>query len=361
MSFFVPFLFSFFACLLLVPLTILVAKKYGFVDNPKKHMHPAIIHSKTLPRAGGLPIFLSTTLSAILFLPISQKIIGILIGGLILVTIGLIDDKYDIKSRYKLAAQVLAAIIVVAGGIGISFLPNPLSALNGQGYEVLRLDTLRIAFDFMGRHSVLLLADLIAVFWIVWVINMVNFSSGVDGQMPGIVFVVMMVIFASTLRFIGSDPSQVIVSNLALIGAGATLGFLVFNFYPAKIFPGDSGSYFLGFLVATCAILSGAKMGTAILVMAVPLTDGVFTIIRRTLTGSSPFTGDKKHLHHRLLEVGFSQRQITLFYCLACAILGAAALWLHAIEKLFAGLVVLVIILGVLVWLNMNLSQKLRR
>ncbi|MBI3341504.1 undecaprenyl/decaprenyl-phosphate alpha-N-acetylglucosaminyl 1-phosphate transferase [Candidatus Curtissbacteria bacterium] len=188
-----------------------------------------------------------------------------------------------------------------------------------------------------------------------------NFSSGVDGQMPGILFIAMMVIFASTLRFIGNDPSQLVVSNLSLIVAGATLGFLIFNFHPARIFPGDSGSYFLGFMVAVCAILSGAKVGTAILVMAVPLTDGVFTVIRRIATANSPFTGDKKHLHHRLLEIGLGQTQITLFYCFVCAILGAAALWLHAVQKLFALVVVVTIILGALVWLNTNLSPKLRK
>lgn len=146
-----------------------------------------------------------------------------------------------------------------------------------------------------------------------------------------------------------------------MIGAGSTLGFLVYNFYPAKIFPGDSGSYFLGFLIAVVAIISGAKIGTAILVMLVPLIDGVFTILRRIAQGKSPFSGDRKHLHHRLLELGWGQRRIALFYWLLCAILGAAALFLASSEKVLAGFVIAVVILGGLIWLNMNLPQKAQK
>lgn len=361
MTFLLPFLFSLLLTLILIPLSIKFSNKFGLVDNPKSHKHPAILHSKIMPRAGGLPIYVATLVSSLVFLPMSQKLIGILLGGLVVTGVGALDDKYDLRSRTKLIAQILGAFIVVASGVGIAFIPNPISAIIGNGYEVIRLDSWRIAFDFFGNHSVLVLASLTALFWIVWVINMVNFSSGVDGQMPGIVFVTLLVIFAATLKFLGTDPDQIIVSKLSLIGAGATLGFLLFNFYPARIFPGDSGSYFLGFLIAVCAILSGAKVGTAMLVMSVPLIDGVFTIIRRLATKKSPFTGDRKHLHHRLLELGWNQREVALFYYIVCVILGAVALRLAAIEKLFAGIVIVVIILGALLWINMNLYRTGRK
>ena len=143
-----------------------------------------------------------------------------------------------------------------------------------------------------------------------------------------------------------------------MAGVGATLGFLIFNFYPAKIFPGDSASYFLGFLVAVLSIASGAKVGAAILVMAVPLIDGVFTVIRRIAQRRSPFLGDRGHLHHRLLEIGWGQRRVALFYWLLCAILGAIALSLTSVEKLFAGLIVAIIVLGGLLWINMSLLLK---
>ncbi len=347
-----PFLAAFLISAVLTPVAIVFAKQYGFVDDPKRRKHPALLHKNIIARAGGLPIYLATLLVSFAILGITKALVGIFLGGLVLVLVGLLDDKRDLSSFVKLLAQILAAGVVVASGIGISFITSPLGG-------ILRLDTIRIAFSLFGPHSVVLFADIFALFWIVWVINMVNFSTGVDGQMPGIVFIALIVIFAASMRF--SDPGQQVVSNLALIGAGATLGFLIYNFYPAKIFPGDSGSYFLGYLVAVVAILSGAKVGTAILVMAIPLIDGVFTILRRIASGRSPFLGDRAHLHHRLLALGWGQRRIALFYWLLCAILGAVALSLASFEKLFAGVVVATIVLGGLLWLNMNLPQKVQK
>jgi len=363
MSLFLSFAIAFLLSLILTPITMLAAQRYGFVDDPKKHKHPAILHKKIVPRAGGLPIFFAFSISALFLIGFSKPLFGIILGGLILVTVGIIDDKHDLSYRWKLLAQIAAAAVVVFAGVGITFITNPLHILGPVNFslnEIIRLDTLRIAFNFFGQHSILLLADVFALFWIFWVINMVNFSSGVDGQMPGIVLVTLLVLLLASLRFAG-DPGQLVATKLTVIGMGATLGFLIFNFYPAKIFPGDSGPYFLGFLVAVLAILSGAKVGTAILVMAVPLIDGVFTIIRRIVSGKSPFIGDKKHLHHRLLELGWGQRRIALFYWALCAILGAAALSLNSAGKVFAGVVIAVIILGGLVWLDMNLPQKAQR
>ena len=361
MIFLIPFLAAFVLCLLLTPLTIILASKLGLVDDPGARAHPASLHKRIIPRAGGLPIFLAVVLVGAAILAPSQKILGIFLGGLILVALGLLDDKYDLPVLPKLAGQMLAAGVVVASGVGIDFITNPFLLFDSSGLglgNVIRLDSWRISFHFLGAHSIVVWADLFAFFWIVWVINMVNFSSGVDGQMPGIVLVALVVIFAASLRFFPADQNQLVVGQLATMAAGATLGFLLFNFYPAKIFPGDSGSYFLGFLVAVCAILAGARVGTAILVMAVPLIDGVFTVIRRVASGKSPFLGDRKHLHHRLLELGWGQRRIALFYWLLCAILGAVALLLPSASKLFAGVVVSVVVLGGLLWLNMNLPQK---
>lgn len=359
MNFILPFVISFGLSFILTPVVIFFAKKYNFVDDPKQRDHPAVLHKNAIPRAGGLPIFLAFAASALLLVPFSQKLLGIILGALVLVVVGVVDDKLDLKSLHKFAAQILAALVVVASGIGISFITNPFHWFGAS--EVVRLDTLRFVFDFFGTHSIVILADLFAIFWIVWVINMVNFSSGVDGQLPGIALVALLVIFAASLRFFPSDPSQLIISKLAIIGAGATLAFLFYNLNPAKIFPGDSGSYFLGFLIATLAIASGAKVGAAILVMAVPLVDGVFTVLRRIAQRRSPFLGDRGHLHHRLLAIGFSQVQVALFYWLLCAILGAIALLLPALEKLFAGAIVAIIILGGLLWLNMNLPQKAQK
>lgn len=359
MSLFLSFLIAFGSCLLLVPITIQLATKFGLVDDPQKRKHPALLHSKITPRAGGMPIFIAFAVTAIIFIGLSKELTGILLGGAILVLTGILDDKYDLKTSHKFAAQILAALIVVASGVGISFITNPLNIIGGLGLgEVIRLDTFKITLNILGVHSIYILADIFALFWIVWVINMVNFSAGVDGQLGGIAFIVLFVILAVSLRFSVGDPTQITISKLAASGMGATLGFLIYNFAPAKIFPGDSASYFLGFLIAVLSILSGAKIGAAILVMAIPLIDGGFTIIRRIAERKSPFLGDRKHLHHRLLELGWSTRKVALFYWLLCAILGAAALTLSANQKLYAAILVAIIILGGLLWLNMNLQIK---
>lgn len=352
------FLISFGLSYFLVQVSIRLAVQFGFVDNPKKRSHPATLHKKITPRAGGVPIFLAFALASILLIPFSKKLFGIMLGGGLLTFVGLLDDKYDLKTSYKLLAQVLAALVVVASGIGITFITNPFNIVGvGAADSVIRLDQLRFIFNFIGYHSILVWADLFAVFWIVWVINMVNFSAGVDGQLGGIALVVLFVIFAASLR-LGADPAQSIVTKLAIVGAGATLGFLINNMHPARIFPGDSGSYFLGFLIAVLAILAGARVGTALLVMAVPLIDGVFTVVRRIAEGRSPFLGDRKHLHHRLLEIGLTQTQVSLFYWLLCAILGAIALTLPAEGKVFAAVFVGIIVLGALVWINTGLQKE---
>ena len=228
--FFWPFSTAFILCLILTPIVAKIAQKYNLVDDPKKHKHPAILHKRVTPRAGGLAVFLAFLITSLIFLEPSKQLIGILAGGALLIAIGIADDKLDLAGSTKLPFQFLAALLVVGSGVGIAFITNPLSliGLAGPGSEVIRLDTIRIVFDFFGKHSILLWADIFAVIWIIWVINMVNFSSGVDGQMPGIVLIALLVLFASTFRFGMENSSQTVVQQLALAGMGATLGFLIF-------------------------------------------------------------------------------------------------------------------------------------
>ena len=201
MTVILSFLLALGLSLILTPAIISLAKKYKLVDDPRRRPHPATIHKRIIPRAGGVAIFLAFLITALLTLPMSQKLLGVILGGLILIAVGIIDDRRDLKSYWKILAQILAALIVVGSGIGISFITNPFSllGLTNASMDVIRLDEYRIFFDFFGPHSIIILADLFALFWIVWVINMVNFSSGVDGQMPGIVLITLMVIFAASL------------------------------------------------------------------------------------------------------------------------------------------------------------------
>ncbi len=347
---FLGFLFAFSVTLVATPIVIKLAFKYGFVDDPKKHKHPAILHKKVIPRAGGLAVGIGIIATILLFVPINKQVIGIIIGSVIAVLVGILDDKYDLNPYLRFLSNFLIAAVVVLSGIGISFVTNPFGG-------VIRLDEFIIRFDFFGPHSIVVLADIFAILWIVWVMNMLNWSKGVDGQLAGIAAVGFVVLGIVSLRFAENDQSQVIVASLAFIAAGAALGFLPFNWHPAKIFPGYS-STILGFLIAVLSIMSGAKVAIAILAMAVPLLDGVFTIFRRLLIKKSPFWGDKKHLHHHLMRLGWGHRKISLFYWTVCAILGLIALTTSGIEKLFAGLLVFCVIMASILWINLIIWSK---
>ncbi len=347
---FLGFLFSLSVTLCVTPLVIKFATKYGFVDDPTKHKHPAILHKKIIPRAGGLAIGIGIVLAIFVFAPINKQIIGIILGSIIAIIVGVLDDKYDLNPYLRFFSNFLIAIIVVLSGIGISFITNPFGG-------VFRLDELIVRFNLFGPHSIIILADIFAILWIVWVMNMLNWSKGVDGQLAGIAAVGFIVLGITSLRFAENDPSQITVALLAFIAAGASLGFLPFNWHPAKIFPGYS-STILGFLIAVLSIMSGAKVVIAVLAMAVPLLDGLFTIVRRLLMKKSPFWGDKRHLHHHLMRLGWGHRKISLFYWTVCAILGLIALTTSGIEKLFAGLLVFSVITAAILWINLIIWSK---
>lgn len=342
-----PGAISFLITAITVPPTILLAKTLKLLDNPKIRPHPAHIQKRIVPRAGGLTIFLGIAIAALIFLPFTKTLWGILISILLLLIVGLFDDRYHNFSPYlRLLVQFATGAIAVGSGIGIRFITNPLGG-------IIHLDS---------SPSVTLFASLLAVIWIVWVMNMINWSKGVDGQMPGIITIAALILgFLSLKLGILNDPTQINVAKLSFITAGAAFSFLLFNWYPAKIFPGFSGSTILGFMIAVLSILSGAKLATAGLVLLIPATDFAYTFFRRILNGKSPVWGDREHLHHKLLEKGFSHQKISLFYILGSAILGAAALSLSSHGKLFAALLVGTIILGSILWLNFFGALSKRR
>ncbi len=335
MDFLLPATISFLITILAIPPTIKFAKKFNLIDNPKTRPHPAHTQTRTVPRAGGLAIFFALFLTILIFTPLQKTTLGILGGLVILVTVGILDDKYRNLSPYlRLLSQFIAAGIFVSSGAGIHFITSPLGG-------ILRLDSIKYLPEIFG------------LIWIVWVMNMINWSKGVDGQMPGIVIVSAIILGLLSLKLqVLQDLSQVNLARLSFITAASSFGLLLFNWYPAKIFPGFSGSTILGFMIAVLAILSGAKLATALLVLLIPATDFGFTFIRRILQGKSPVWGDRGHLHHKLLEAGFTHRQISLFYILGSVILGAAALSLSSSGKLFAASLVALVILGSILWLN---------
>lgn len=345
-----PLLSSFIIAVVVTPLVGRLATKFGFVDDPKTHKHPAILHKRIIPRAGGLALYLAIIPVSFLFLPFEKKLVGIALGASVATIVGVLDDKYDLSPYLRLFSNFLVAAITVGAGIGISAITSPFGG-------VIRLEELRITFDFFGPHSIIVWADLFALLWIAWVMNMINWSKGVDGQMPGIAAIVAFVLGVLALRFFPTDATQVQFAELAFLTAGASLGFLVFNFHPAKIFPGYSATV-VGYLIAVLAILSQAKVGTALLILSVPALDAIFTIGRRLATGKAPVWADRGHFHHRLLKLGWTQRQVALFYWGICAILGAISLYLKATEKLFAISTIAVVLLGAILWINLQIKKE---
>ncbi len=338
-----PLITAFLITVIATPLSLFFLKKYNIVDDPKKHKHPAMLHNKPIPRGGGIPLFIGVLVASIIFLPLSKIIIALFFASFVSLVIGILDDKYDLSPYLRFVVNIICASFVVYMGADIPFITNPFGG-------ILYLNNFQIPF-WQGT-TITFLSDLIAVIWIVWVMNMLNWSKGVDGQMPGIVAISAIIIGVLSLRFSPLDQTSTIAATLSFIIAGASLGFLVFNFYPAKIFPGY-GATAIYLLLAVTSILSSAKLATAILVMGVPMTDGLFTITRRIMSGKSPFWHDKKHLHHLLLSLGFSQKRVALFYWVVSAILGTLSLVLSSKGKLFAIIMLVILVGGALLFLHL--------
>lgn len=343
-----PFLTSFLLTIIAVPISLHFLKKYKVVDDPKKHKHPAILHKIPIPRGGGIPYFIGIFLASLVFLSFTKVVIAAFIAAFISLFVGVIDDKYDISPYKRFIVNILCAVLVVYFGANIPFITNPLGG-------ILFLDKIQI--PFLNTTLISFFPYLIAVLWIVWVMNMLNWSKGVDGQMPGIVAISAIVIGLLSLRFSIVDQSSITAATLSFIIAGASFGFLIFNFYPAKIFPGY-GATSIYLLLAVVSILSSAKLATAILVMGIPMTDGVFTILRRILSGRSPFWHDKKHLHHLLLEMGLGHRGVALFYWIISGLLGSLALILSSKEKMFAIIMLVILAFGGLLFLHYLLRRS---
>ncbi|KKQ23356.1 MAG: UDP-N-acetylmuramyl pentapeptide phosphotransferase/UDP-N-acetylglucosamine-1-phosphate transferase [Candidatus Roizmanbacteria bacterium GW2011_GWC2_37_13] len=340
-AFFLSFLFALMAT---VP-TIYLAKRLNLVTDVKKRLHPAHTHKGIIPRGGGVPIFLSILLTTIILLPLSKIIIGILLSCFLLVILGLLDDHGDISPYFRFFANLLISAVVIGFGLGIPYISNPFGG-------VIRLDAWQVTINIFGTHSIWILADFLAIIWLTWTTNMVNWSKGVDGQLPGFVAITAIFLGILSQRFTVHDISVQSVAIFSFIVAGAYLGFLPFNFYPQKIMPGYGGGALAGFLLGIISILSFGKIGTAVLVLSVPMIDAVYTILRRLKKGKSIFRSDWGHFHHRLLEIGWGKRRIAIFYWLISLILGISSLFLKGIEKLAAFVMIGIVLLFFIVIIN---------
>lgn len=289
--------------LIITPSVIKLAFRFGAVDRPNARK----VHEKIMPRMGGLAIFAAFILPTLYALRFNHQFIGLIVGSLVILVLGIVDDLRELSPKVKLAGQLVAAVILIASGTKVERLTNPFSP------EMIQL----------GMFSIP-----VTIFWIVGVTNAVNLIDGLDGLAAGI-----SAITAATLGIVAfvKDPA---ITLVAFILVGAILGFMKYNFNPARIFMGDSGSLFLGYLLSGLAIMGLAKSATVfslfipVLVLGVPILDTVFAIVRRIINNQPIFQADKAHLHHCLLASGLSHRQAVLVIYAIHGTLSAAAILL---------------------------------
>ncbi|HAU99308.1 MAG: UDP-N-acetylmuramyl pentapeptide phosphotransferase/UDP-N-acetylglucosamine-1-phosphate transferase [Microgenomates group bacterium GW2011_GWF2_45_18] len=324
---------------LITPLVITLYRSQGWVDDPKKSKHPKVVHLTSVPRGGGIAIYLGMFFVSLFVLPWNPVIVSIFSGATILAILGFLDDLHDLNPYFRLTVLIVPALIVVLSGITMRFVSNPF----GEGV----------------LHLIPWVANVFAVVWIIWNMNIVNWSKGLDGQMPGFVSIAAGIIALLSLRF-SADPSQHSVTLLACIVSGGFLGFLFWNMYPQKIMPGFGAGTLAGFFLAILSMMSGAKVATALLVLAIPMIDATFVILRRLIHRKSPVWGDRGHLHHRLLDLGWSKRQVALFYWITTALLGMISLQLNSQQKFYTILAVILLFGGFVAWITLFFSSSNR-
>lgn len=340
-----PFLITFITAFLISPLIIYLYKKNNWLDDPEKEKHAKKTHQNPVPRGGGLVIFFAVFLSSIIFLNYDSYLIAIMSSALLLTIVGFIDDIFDISPYIRILTGFLAALIVVGAGIGIAYVTNPFGA------GVIHLDQPQLTLTILGEtKNIWVLADIFALIFILWNMNIVNWSKGVDGQMPGFVSIALIFVGILSTRFL-DDPSQFNTSYLSFIVSGAFAGLLVWNFYPQKIMPGYGAGSLAGFFLSVLAILSGAKVATVLMVLGVPTADAIFTITRRILAGKSPFWGDRGHMHHKLIDVlKWGKRRVAIFYWTCSLLLGVLSLYLNTLGKLITMIIVFTMVFSFLIW-----------
>lgn len=291
---------------ILTPIVKKIAKHFNIMDIPKDNRR---IHKKPIPLIGGLAIYIAF-ITVIILKPgsLSREEIGILIGATIITIGGLIDDKFDLKPWQKILFQLAAALSLVFTSVSIQNFTNPLV----DGNSLIKIGYLSIPFT---------------IIWVIGITNAINLTDGLDGLAAGIT-----IISSITILIIALLNNQYEAAILSGVFIGSVAGFLPYNYNPASIFMGDTGSQLLGFMLAAISIQGATKtaaafaIGVPILALGLPIYDTLFAIVRRRINGVPMMQGDRGHIHHRLLDMGLTQRQVVLVMYLITAILGGIAI-----------------------------------
>jgi len=359
----IPFLLAFLLSVIITYIVRKIAIKHQIFDQPALSPERKV-HKKPTPLLGGAAIFFSVLIVTAGYTFFTDRVlggymlpkylVGILIAGALLMIGGFLDDKYNLKPVKQIIWPILACFSIIAVGIGINYITNPLGG-------VLYLDTVKIKIFTLNNlpYYFVIFADIFAFCWLMGMMYTTKFLDGLDGLVSGITTIGAFVLFFLSLN---QEVAQPETALLAIILAGSAFGFLLFNFHPAKIFLGEGGSLFTGLMLGVLAIISGAKIATALLIMGIPILDVVWVIVRRLFfEKKSPFsTADKKHFHFRLLDIGLSHRQTVLFLYLVSILFGGVALFLGGQQKMIAlfALLGIMIFLGVLVVLLYRRKKK---
>jgi len=321
----ISFLLAFFGTIFVR----LFASRLHVVDDPKKHEKK--IHKLPIPLLGGVSIFFAFLVCVVLamnFTPLlfGGKIvfwhyIGFLLGAFVLMIGGYLDDRFDLPPEFAILSPVLATLITIAFGINIEKITNPFGG---------------IIFLSFWQSNILVFV------WLLLVMYTTKFLDGLDGLATSVTSVGVLMILLLSLTAAYFQPD---VALLAVIVLGAQLGFLFWNIHPASIFLGEGGSTLVGYFIGMLAIISGGKLATALLVLGIPLIDLCWVIARRFRRGGMAkiFIGDRKHLHHRLLDLGWEQTQIVLLYVCVASMFGVLTLFLQSQQKLVAMMLLLLI------------------
>ncbi len=329
------FLVSLTLAVLLTPLVRILMRHFMIEDEPRDEKRK--IHKEKVPLGGGLAIFLSFFLVLlVIFLTtdhIGQNIapkhlLGLFLGGLVLMIVGVLDDKYSLRAKQQIWFPIVAALIVIVFGIGPDTITNPFGG-------VFRLDSVNF-----GNWVVL--ADVVVFFWLMGMMFTTKLLDGLDGLVAGIVSIGALMIAFLSLQSQWFQPDVALVS---IVFAGCCLGFLFWNWHPAKIFLGEGGSLFAGFVLGSLAVISGSKIATTLLVMGIPILDVARVIVLRVYKKKPVYVGDAEHLHFRLLQSGLTQQQAVLLLYGISFLFGITTLFLQSSEKLIALLFLFVLML----------------
>ncbi len=309
--------------MVLTPLVRWLVLRHDIVDQPEARR----VNVVPIPRAGGLAVAAAFLAVAAAFFFLNQRedfvvrpvfltdgeIAALLLGGAGAAALGALDDYFNLRARWQLLIQVGLAIFAVWLGVGIEQINDPF----GEG---------AIRFDAV-------FAAAFTMFWIIGMMNSINWIDGLDGLSSGIAIIAAVTLGVISLT---TEVRQPLIAVLCFALAGALLGFLRWNFHPARIFAGTSGVQFIGYTIAILSILGSAKVAVALLVLGVPIIDTFWIIVRRLWERRSPFTPDRSHIHHRLLDLGLSHRQTVLLIYGICILLAVLALLLSGINQLYA-------------------------